>query len=173
MDWFRSNDMDQYVSQQTRTGNSAIDDPANALLLRADFHRAFDKLQLIFIPKANGVLVTHVLESTIELCNLFHNATLHQVRVGPQFLFTRFAWAIFPLLRGFLQRGQRRLLKLATEQEERWVNADECEILGINTFGWSKVADKANSASPTKRSRQDANVEDIDELNADPEDPAP
>lgn len=135
MDWFRSNDMDQYVSQQTRTGNSAIDDPANALLLRADFHRAFDKLQFIFIPKANGVLVTHVLESTIELCNLFHNATLHQVRVGPQFLFTRFAWAIFPFLRGFLQRGQRRLLKLATEQEERWVDADECEILRINTFG--------------------------------------
>ncbi len=167
MNWFRSNDMDQYVSQQTRTGDPAIDDPANALLLRADLHRAFDKLQFIFIPKANGVLVTHALGSAIELRNLYHNATLHQVGAGPQFLFARFAWAIFPFLRGFLQRGQYRLLKLATEQEERWVNADECGELGNNTFGRSKVAGKPKSASPTNRSRQDADVEDIHELNED------
>lgn len=113
------------------------------------------------------MLVTHVLESTVELCNLYHNATLYQVCVDLQFLFARFAWAIFPFLRGFLQRGQRRLLKLATEQEEPWVNADECEELGIYTFGRSKVAGKSKNASPTKRSRQDADFEDIDELKAD------
>lgn len=77
--------MKQYVSQRTRTGNTAIDDPANALLLRADLYRAFDNLQFIFMPKANGVLVTHVLHENIELCSLYHNATLHQARVGPQF----------------------------------------------------------------------------------------
>ncbi|MCJ1262147.1 hypothetical protein MMC22_002017 [Lobaria immixta] len=78
MNWFRSNDIDTHVSQKTRTEDAAIDDPANALLLREDLHRAFDKLQFVFISKANGVLVTHVLESTIELRNLYHNSSLHQ-----------------------------------------------------------------------------------------------
>lgn len=166
-DWFRSNDMDQYVSQRNRVGTIAIDDPANSLLLRADLHCSFDKLQFIFVPKASGVLVTHILNENIELCSLYHNATLHQAGVGPQFLFARFAWAIFPVLKGFIQKGQRRLLKLATEQEERWVDADECEELGNTTFGRSKVAGKSKSASPTKRSRHDADVEDIDELKED------
>ena len=97
--------MDQYVSQQTRAGDPAIDDPVNALLLRADLHRRFDKLQFIFIPKANGVLVTHVLESTIELRNLHHNTTLHQAGVGPQFLFARFAGLFPPFLRAFFHEA--------------------------------------------------------------------
>ena len=161
MNWFRSNDMYQYVPQQSQTGDLAIDNPAMALFLRADLHRAFDKFQFIFVPKATGVLVTHAVESTIELRNLYHNATLQQVGAGPQFLFARFAWAIFPFLIGFLQRGQYRLLKLATKQKERWVKVDECAELSNNTFGRSKVAGKSKSASPTKRSRQDADVEDI------------
>ena len=78
-----------------------------------------------------------------------------------------FRRAVFPFLTGFLQRGQCRLLKLATQKEERWVNADECGELANNTFGWSKVASKPKNASPTKRSRQVADVEDIDELKED------
>ncbi len=70
------------MSQQSRTGD-AIDDPASALLLRSDIHRAFDKLQFVFVPNADGVLVTHVLASILELRNLYHNATLHQVGSGP------------------------------------------------------------------------------------------
>lgn len=161
--WFRYNDMEQYVSQQFRSGD-AIDDPRNALLLRADIHRAFDKFQFVFVPKADGVLVTHVLASVSELCNLYHNTTLHQLGAGPQFLFTRFAWAIFPCLAAFLQKGERRLLKLASEQTERWVDADECFDISSNTFDRSKVAGKSKSASPTKRSRRDADVEYIDEV---------
>ena len=166
INWFRSNDMEQYVSQQSRTGD-AIDDPANALLLRSDIHRSFDELQFVFVPKADGVLVTHVLASVHELRNLYHNATLHQVGASPQFLLARFAWAIFPYVTAFLQKGQKRLLKLATQQEERWVEADECLDISYNTFGWSKVAGKSKSASPTKRSRHEADVEYIDEVKED------
>lgn len=82
-------------------------------------------------------------------------------------MLARFAWAIFPFLTAFLQKGQRRLLKLATEQEERWVDADECLDISYNTFGRSKVAGKSKSASPTKRSRHDADVEYIDEVKED------
>lgn len=73
----------------------------------------------------------------------------------------------FPPSTAFLQKGQRRLLKLATEQEERWFEADECLDLPYNTFGRSKVASKSKSASPTKRSRHDADVEYIDEVKED------
>lgn len=155
--------MEQYVSEQSLTGD-AIDGPANALLLRSDLHCAFDKLQFVFIPKADSVLVTHVLASINELRDLYHNAALHQVGAAPQFLLARFVWAIFPLLTAFLQKGQSRLLKLATEQEERWFEADECFGLSYNTFGRSKVASKSKSASPTKRSRHDADVGYIDEV---------
>lgn len=70
----------------------------------------------------------------------------------------------FPYLTAFLRKGERRLLKLATEQEERWVEADECQELSYNTFGRSKATGKSKSASPTERSRQDADVVDTDEL---------
>lgn len=67
------------------------------------------------------------------------------------------------MLGSFIQKGQPRLLKLATDQEERWFNADECEELGNSTFGRSKVAGKPKSASPTKRSRQDADIDELEE----------
>lgn len=117
MGWFTSKDMDQYVSQQFRTDDPAIDDSANALRVGANLHPAFYELQFIFIPKASGVLITHALGSTIGLRNLYHNATLYEVGSGPQLLFAR-SLAVFTLLTGFLQRGEHRLLKLATEQEE-------------------------------------------------------
>lgn len=161
--WFEFNDMQQYVSQQYRT-TEAINDPANAVLLRSDIHPAFDKFQFVFVPKADGVLVTHVFSSVRELRNLYHNATLHQVGSGTQFLLARFALAIFPCLPAFIQSGQRRLLKLATEQTERWVDADECVDLSSNTLGRSKVAGKSKSASPAKHSRCDADIEYIDEV---------
>ena len=56
----------------------------------------------------------------------------YKVGAGPQLLFAR-SLAVSTLLRGFLQRGEHRLLKLATEQEEWWASADECGELSHNT----------------------------------------
>lgn len=146
--------------------DTAIDDLANALFLREDLYRAFDKLQFVFISKANGVLVTHVLEETIQLRNLYHNTSLHQACVGPHFLFAHLAWAFCSFLTGFLQRSQRPLLRFATKQEKEWAKADQCRELGNNTFGQSKGCGQTEKR-PTKRFRQHADVEDIEELKED------
>ena len=99
--WFKSNNMEQYVAQQSRTGN-AIDDPVNALLLRSDIHHVFNKLQFVFIPKADNVLVTYIVALNNKLCNLYYNVPLHSVYGAPQFLLACFAWAIFYFLTAFL-----------------------------------------------------------------------
>lgn len=166
-DWFRFNEMDQHVFQKRRTGDAAMNDPSNLLLLRADLHRSFDKLQFVFIPKADGVLSTHVLGESRELWTLYHNTILHKVGVAPEFLFARFAWAVFPLLAGFLQRRRPRLLMLATEEEPRWVDSNECVELGKSSNGRSRGAGQKKDASSSKRTRSEAETEDMDGLQED------
>jgi hypothetical protein len=67
LDWWRANDMSRY-----NTGSSAtLDDTANALLLRADLHIAFDKPRVAFVPKpvidGSMRLVAHLLDHSPEL----------------------------------------------------------------------------------------------------------
>ena len=168
-DWFKSNGMFRYVSQTTRQGSRTINDPANCLLLRADLHRGFDKLDFVFVPKDDDVLATHVVERNPEFQVLYHNARLHQTGAAPEFLFARFAYTIFPSLACFLQLGQPRHLNFALKQEQRLVDAAECEEIGSRTFSRLQVADRSNTSSPTKRPREDtyADVEDEDELEED------
>lgn len=166
-DWFRFNEMDQHVFQKRRTGDAAMNDPSNLLLLRADLHRSFDKLQFVFIPKVDGVISTHVLGESRELYTLYHNTVLHKVGVALEFLFARFAWAVFPLLAGFLQRRRPRLLMLATEETPRWVDSNECAELSKSCNGRSRGAGQKKDASSSKRIRSEAETEDMDGLQDD------
>lgn len=118
MNWFRSNDIEQHASQKTRTGDAAVDDPANALLLGEDLHCTFDKLQFVFIPEANGVLVTHVLESTIELRNLYHNTSLHQFGVDPQLFFCSFRTDSSPLSWGLSSTRSTPIAEICYQARE-------------------------------------------------------
>lgn len=165
--WFRFNEMDQHVLQQKHTGDAAINDLSNLLLLRADLHRSFDGLQFVFIPKADGVLCTHVLGESEELQTLYHNTLIHKVGVAPEFLFARFAWAIFPLLKGFLQRHRPRLLMLVTEETPRWVDGNSCADLGKSYNGRSKSASPKKNSSPSKRAHSEVDAEDINALQTD------
>lgn len=90
------------------------------------------------MPKANGWRARKTSSSAVSTTTLPYT----KARVSPQVLFARFASAVFPMLGCFIQKGQRRMLKLATDQEERWFNADDCEELGNSAFGRSKVASK-------------------------------
>jgi hypothetical protein len=99
------------------TGPAAtLDDPANAMLLRADLHIAFDKPRVAFVPKpaADGSmrLVAHLLENSSELEHLYHNRELHPTAVGINMLYARFAWSIFTLLDAFLECETDRRLAL-------------------------------------------------------------
>ena len=140
--WFTRNDMIRYGNKHA-SSRPSINDEANTMLLRADLHRSFDKRRFTFLPKKQGVLVTHVLESE-SLRDIYHNVQLNTTYIAPEYFFARFAWTIFPLLKPFLRRGQRRLLLI--QGQLQWASPAEC----------SEFADppsKSRSASPTKKNR--------------------
>ena len=105
--------MQLYINDPSKAGFSAINDPANVMLIREDLRTAFDRYQFVFDPKAAANeapnLVTHLLKDSQELGKLYHNTKLHFIDgVAPEFLFTRFAWSVFPFLQGFLAAGVSR-----------------------------------------------------------------
>ena len=137
-EWFRLNEMDQYTS----SWKVDIDHSFNLLLLRTDIHRAFDQREFVFIPKGNNIIHTHVLGDRREHRILYHNTKLHPVALSPEYLFTRFAWAIFPQLRNFLQRGRPTLLSM-TDGQAVWAN----ETMSAD---YARLSNQARTPSPTK-----------------------
>jgi hypothetical protein len=132
-------------------------DLANALLLRADLHIAFDQRRFVFVPKGEGSeaqnemsVVMHLLGDSPDYETLYHNRALQgRVAVRPEFLFARLAWSIFPLLEPFLTTGlpRRLLVGLTTDTgpEAQMITPDKCKEF------ISKA--KSRNSSPTKRSR--------------------
>jgi hypothetical protein len=140
LDWFTSNGMREYNLDRYLPTDLLTDDANNALTLRADLHFAFDRCVFVFVPKpvssapvdrSSSRFVTHVLNQTSEIGPLYHNAALLPLRgVKPEFLLTRFAWAIFPLVAPFVNFGVERsllLLKNGVSTAEE-VSATDCLV---------------------------------------------
>jgi hypothetical protein len=149
LDWWKENDMSRYNTGSTTT----LDDTANALLLRADLHIAFDKLCVALVPKpatdGSMRLVAHPLEYSPELEQLYHNRELHPTAVGVDMLYSRFAWSVFTLLDAFLEcKIDRRLTLRASDARlagaRGFVTAVNCEL-------FSSTAARRRSQSPKKR----------------------
>jgi hypothetical protein len=136
------------------TGSAAtLDDTANALLLRADLHIAFDKPRIALVPKpatdGSMRLVAHLLEYSPKLEDLYHNRELHTSAVGVDMLYARFAWSVFTLLDAFLEcKIDRRLALRATDARlfdaRGFVAAVNCEL-------FSSTTTRKRSQSPKKR----------------------
>ncbi|KAF2623331.1 hypothetical protein BU25DRAFT_414346 [Macroventuria anomochaeta] len=159
--WWRANGMSRYNTGLTAT----LDDMANALLLRADLHIAFDTPRLAFVPKpaTNGSmrLVAHVLGSSPEFELLYHNRELHPTAVGVDMLYARFAWSILPLLRAFLESDTDRRLTLRASDApladaRGFVAAADCERFSTATNG-------RRSQSPKKRKPERDDVFEAEE----------
>jgi hypothetical protein len=106
-DWFKRNSMRTYNTNRNLTDAASRDDERNGFLLRWDLHAALDDKEFVIVPKA-GRWVVHVIEDD-ELAKLYHNVPLHDISpVAPEFLLARFAWAIFPCLREFLDAALAR-----------------------------------------------------------------
>ena len=145
--WFSMNEMYRYGA----TSPAAIDSPSNLVLLRSDVHKIFDKKSFVFIPKLDETICIHVLSELRQQRSLYHNTKLHPVTIGAEYLFTRFAWAIFPQLSQFLQRRKRTLLALS-DGTTAW--ADGTETAGFVKPQQSRTSSPTKqSRSPTKRSR--------------------
>jgi hypothetical protein len=113
-EWFARNHMSRYTLQ-ARPNGIPVDDVRNIVNLRHDLHLDFDKRKFVFVPKRSAttptVVVAHMLETTNELGFLYHNCQLHPTPdIAPEFFLTRFAWAIFPLVQGFLGCSVPRFL---------------------------------------------------------------
>lgn len=143
-DWFGLNGMAEYTSSQTGT----VDDEANIAILRADFHQLFDQCRFVIVPKPSAALpgqlsghasststttpglgtyafAIHVLgdgEDTGEFTDLYQNVSIQTKyfdQISREFLFARFAWAIFPLLRSFLDTPIPRRIAVIVEEKNR------------------------------------------------------
>ncbi|KAL8974705.1 MAG: hypothetical protein Q9197_001074 [Variospora fuerteventurae] len=149
--WFMRNHMRRYGNKHASL-RPGINDDANTMLLRADLHRSFDKRRFTFLPKKQGAVVTHVLESE-SLRDVYHNVELNTTYVAPEYFFARFAWTLLPLLQDFLRGGQPRLLLI--QGQPQWTSAAECSNLANPPSKLLSGSPTKKSRSPTKRTRAD------------------
>ncbi|KAL8711531.1 MAG: hypothetical protein Q9225_007096 [Loekoesia sp. 1 TL-2023] len=154
-EWFSAQLMHKYAEDSRSTGETAIYDVNNMVLLRADLHKSFDDRKFVFIPKARQFVV-HMLCPSRELTAFYHNSRLHPLDSVPrEYLFTRLAWALFPLLEGFLQANKDRLIISASCRGQPYVaTAKECRLMT------SSGKARSRNNSPTKRTR--SNAQDVE-----------
>lgn len=154
IDWFQKNGMRQYNSRFNTSGLLITDDTANAMAMRADIHRAFDDCKFAIVRK-KGCWVTHFLETTHELGAVYHNRPVEVMGgVAPEFILARYAWAIFPLVKAFMEQGPSRLVKVReqcnNELQEVFKDLDPAGFAGII------ATPRGRSASPKKRKKSES-----------------
>jgi hypothetical protein len=151
--------MQQYRANLNSDFAHLLKDPGNMFLIRSDLHKSFDDRLFVFFPKGpQGSLVLHTLQQVPDLSQIYHNVQLHPIpHYCPEFLLTRFAWSIFPLLAGFLSRRAPRYVVTVDEETGEWATKEV-----LDTRQLQDRAAKSHSRSPKKRMR--AEEPDDDEL---------
>jgi hypothetical protein len=154
--WFRENSMQQYNDGLYLSGSDDIDDLANALTMSSGRCRAFNAGNFVIVYKY-GAWVSHFMELTTHYTSQHHNRPVAlPCNVAPEFLLARFAWTLFPRIRGFLGPGVPRLVRvreknaLSGQLEEVDKLLSEQDITGILQTG------REQSPNPRKRSASDA-----------------
>ncbi|KAL6717731.1 hypothetical protein ACLMJK_003816 [Lecanora helva] len=149
--WFKRNSMGQYNIKRS-LGKLLLDDVSNAIALRSDLHTIFDQRKFL-ISRKKSQWAVHFLETTNELGGLYHNSSLQIAgSISPFFLFVRFAWAIFPFLREFLDAGVPRRLRLRVKDNPDLL-LEETKVVGFEELGKMVNEPKSRTSSPSKRQR--------------------
>ena len=156
--WFISNGMGKYNDNRDLSGGWLMDDRTNAVLLRQDLHSSFDDRKFVVVPTVSGWIV-HFLEWTKDQGPMYHNTPVSiHAGVSPSFLLARFAWAIFPLMRNFLDQGLSRKLRLRVELEDGSMVKETKAVSG------DELRKISNPPKQNKRKARSAtNVENDDE----------
>ncbi|KAL8919416.1 MAG: hypothetical protein Q9208_006794 [Pyrenodesmia sp. 3 TL-2023] len=103
--WFNKNNMIRY----TYDAQSMITS-ANLFMLRKDIHTAYDAHKWAIVPKSSTWVFQH-LDTAPELGALFHNTELYPLTgLRSEYLFARFALAVFPMLNAFLTNMRSKRL---------------------------------------------------------------
>lgn len=166
--WWAANSMRQY----TMNTDGVPKDAANIAWLRADIHQVLDGHKFAIVPKpslpsssassassgsSSFAFAAHVLESDYEareFGSLYHNIAIAQAgidRLSPEFLFARFAWAIFAHLQTFLNSSitRRRLAVMVQNGTDRYT-----ELKQMDGQEWAKylaVRGVTRSGSKTRK----------------------
>lgn len=203
-DWFGINGMGEYATISPGT----VDDEANIAILQSSFHQLFDHRQFVIVPKpvrlsASDVtststidqsqqdhpmsyaLAIHVLtnhEENGEFPDMYQNTSLqpnYTDRLSREFLFARFAWALFPFLRTFLDTPVPRRVAVITHQTKHEPTRVTSNDLSQSCARWMNGADfiahlhgrgESRSGSRKRSSSQATRDESNDELDDDYED---
>jgi len=152
--WFVDNNMMSYAKNRYLPYDNIMDDLNNVITLRSDLYTHFHRRIFAFVPKALKTdktprYVSHVLQITGETGSLYHNASIYPIDIPQEFLFARFAWAIFLSLEPFLVSGSERLLLINQDGfgVPKNVSANEC----IKLAGPSKSVSRSRSASQKRK----------------------
>jgi hypothetical protein len=90
------------MEKHCRQVSRAVNDIRNAIALRADIHRMFDEGSFAYVPK-NGQMRFHFLSTQyIDPYTKYQNSYFSTEDIPFQFLFSRFAWAVFKNLHDML-----------------------------------------------------------------------
>lgn len=157
-DWFGINSMGEYATINPGT----VEDEANIATLQSNFHQLFDHGHFVIVPKPVGhsaldatstanstsyALAIHVLtthEENGEFPDLYQNTSLqpkYSERLSREFLFTRFASALFPLLRPFLDTSVPRRVAVNFHQTKHEPTRQLSEEISQSRVRWMNGAD--------------------------------
>ncbi|KAH9828254.1 HNH endonuclease [Teratosphaeria destructans] len=156
MDWFGTHAMWLRHYTTSRFCKDAIHQHGNIIPLRKDIHFLFDSSHFTVFPRLdkNGAYqpAVHVLTTDApSLYKKYHARCLRPLRgISAHFLFARFAWSIFPLLRGFFQAGMARSVLVAGNIEQTRVGSECEQLVQGQGPGRSGLSPKRKSTSPTK-----------------------
>ncbi|KAH8746619.1 hypothetical protein F5883DRAFT_510197, partial [Diaporthe sp. PMI_573] len=176
--WWANNVMRLFASSTV----GELGDEANQVLLRADVHMLLDNHHFTIVPKpspsglsSSHAFATHVLkddDESREFRNLYHNIALAQTavdRIRPEFLFVRFAWAIFSHLQTFISSPARRHLAVTLRNETgpgscitntKMMNGREVNDF-LTSRGLTRSGSRKRSSSQVTQDEWDVGTEDI------------
>ncbi|MCJ1406860.1 hypothetical protein MMC19_000930 [Ptychographa xylographoides] len=124
------------------------------MAMRTDIHHAFDDCKSAMVRKS-GCWVTHLLQTTYELGVVYHNRPVKVMGgVALEFILAQSAWAVFPLVKPFMEQGPSRLVKV----REQFNNELQEVLKDLDPAGFAKIIDtgRGRSTSPKKRRTSDS-----------------
>jgi hypothetical protein len=83
--------MDQYCDDALL----GVEDFNNAIALRADIHKLFDAASFMYVPKYGQMRLHFIFTRNAHLYTEYQNSYFSTRYISFQFLFARFAWAVF------------------------------------------------------------------------------
>lgn len=161
INWFRINSMRRYEDEQHSM--RFIHNTRNTLTIRSDLHTMWDAHTLAFVPK-QGHFVAHVLAAPTpggrEFAAEWHNRPVQRNAledVAKQYMFAKFAQAIFMLLKPFVafaatQRYVARLRAKSGEMEQYGVQREWLSGTALHDI-YSGGGSRRASESPCSRKR--------------------